>query len=36
MLASAETIEVIAKLITKFNVPTLVIDPVRFITTSFA
>ncbi|KAM0480331.1 hypothetical protein ACHAPX_004162 [Trichoderma viride] len=28
MLASAETIEVIAKLVTKFNVPTLVIDPV--------
>ncbi|KAL7894998.1 Phosphomethylpyrimidine kinase domain-containing protein [Trichoderma sp. SZMC 28014] len=28
MLASAETIEVIAKLITKFNIPTLVIDPV--------
>lgn len=29
MLASAETIEVIAKLVTKFNVPILVIDPVR-------
>ncbi|KAL6890773.1 Phosphomethylpyrimidine kinase domain-containing protein [Trichoderma evansii] len=28
MLASAETIEVIAKLVTKFNIPTLVIDPV--------
>ncbi|KAL7919902.1 Phosphomethylpyrimidine kinase domain-containing protein [Trichoderma austrokoningii] len=28
MLASAETIEVIAKLVTKFSVPTLVIDPV--------
>ncbi|KAM0451753.1 hypothetical protein ACHAO4_005710 [Trichoderma viride] len=29
MLASAETIEVIAKLVTKFNIPTLVIDPVN-------
>ncbi|KAM0513950.1 hypothetical protein ACHAPE_007305 [Trichoderma viride] len=28
MLASAETIEVIAKLVTKFNIPTLVVDPV--------
>ncbi|KAK1238032.1 hypothetical protein MKX08_002611 [Trichoderma sp. CBMAI-0020] len=28
MLASAETIEVIAKLVTKFSIPTLVIDPV--------
>lgn len=29
MLASAETIQVIAKLVTRFKIPTLVIDPVR-------
>jgi hydroxymethylpyrimidine/phosphomethylpyrimidine kinase len=35
MLASAETIEVIAKLVTKYKIPALVVDPVRQ-PTSFA
>lgn len=29
MLASAETIEVIAKLVTKYKIPALVVDPVK-------